>query len=141
MDTTQYVKVKVKWPVVVKTSKRSMDAVTHDINPNGAFIRCARPLKLHEVCDIAIEAPNSDQPLKASVEVIWSNIYGPDDEISPRGMGVRFLNISSEDRQLIAKGVLQHLKPGEMKTQKLQGIQTLSIDPSETVQRQPDFNV
>jgi hypothetical protein len=33
--------------------------------------------------------------------VVWSNIYGPDDKINPRGMGVRFIEISDEDRRLI----------------------------------------
>ena len=40
--------------------------------------------------------------------MVWSNIHGPDDEISPRGMGVRFLKISSRDRKLTAKEVNQH---------------------------------
>ena len=130
MQKIQYAKVKVKWPVVVKTGKRSMDGVTHDITPNGAFIRCANPLRLHEVCDIAINTPNANQPLRANVEVVWSNIYGPDDEISPRGMGVRFLNISGEHRRAIAKEVLQHLEPDKVETKTIQALQTLEIDQS-----------
>ena len=128
MQNIQYAKVKVKWPVVVNTGRRSMDGVTHDITPNGAFIRCASPLRLHEVCDIAINTPNADQPLRANVEVVWSNIYGPDDEISPRGMGVRFLNISGEHRRVIAKEVLQHLEPDKVETKTIQALQTLEID-------------
>jgi hypothetical protein len=34
--------------------------------------------------------------------VVWSNIYGRDDEITPRGIRVRFLKISSQDRLFIA---------------------------------------
>ena len=128
MQKNQYAKVKVKWPVVVSTGRRSMDGVTHDITPNGAFIRCANPLRLHEVCDIAINTPNADQPLRANVEVVWSNIYGPDDEISPRGMGVRFLNISGEHRRGIAKEELQHLEPDKVETKTIQALQTLEID-------------
>jgi hypothetical protein len=37
--------------------------------------------------------------------VVWSNIYGPDDKIHPRGMGVRFIEISDEDRRLITHEV------------------------------------
>ena len=130
METVQYAKVKVKWPVVIETDKRSMDGVTHNITPNGVYIRCANPLRLHEVCDILINSPNSDQPLRANVEVIWSNIYGPDDEITPRGMGVRFLNISGQHRQVIAKEVLQQLEPEKMETKQLQALQTIEIDQS-----------
>ena len=67
---------------------------------------CARPLRLNEVFHMSINAPEKSLHVKA--EVVWSNIYGPDDEINPRGMGVRFLKISSQDRKFIAKEVNQN---------------------------------
>ena len=51
--------------------------------------------------------------MKASVEVVFSNKYGPDDDISPRGMGVRFLNISGGERKVIAEEVLKCLVSGK----------------------------
>jgi len=51
---------------------------------------------------MAINIPNSKHPIRAKAEVVWSNRWGPDDEISPRGMGVRFVRISSEARKFIA---------------------------------------
>jgi hypothetical protein len=110
MEKRQVPRAKLKWQVVIKNGKGSMNGVTHDLSPNGTYIRCAKPLKLHEVFDIVIEVPNSDRPINANVEVVWSNIYGPDDNINPRGMGVRFITISGEDRKVIAKAVLEHLK-------------------------------
>jgi hypothetical protein len=46
--------------------------------------------------------------------VVWSVMSGQDldDEITPRGMGVRFLNIGSEERRIIAKAVAEHLSSG-----------------------------
>jgi hypothetical protein len=41
-------------------------------------------------------------------EVVWSNIYGYDDEVMPRGMGVRFVSISAEGRRLIAHEASQY---------------------------------
>ena len=67
---------------------------------------CARPLRLNEVFHMSINSPEKSLNVKA--EVVWSNIHGPDDEINPRGMGVRFLKISSQDRKLIAKEVNQY---------------------------------
>ena len=71
----------------------------------GAYVCCARPLRLNEVFHMSINSPEKSLNVKA--EVVWSNIHGPDDEISPRGMGVRFLKISSQDRKFIAKAVGQ----------------------------------
>ena len=120
-------RAQLKWRVLAKEKGAVIDGVTKDISPSGAYICCARPLRLSEVFDMVIEAPNKQ--LKAKAEVVWSNIYGPDDEINPRGMGVRFLKISSEDRQEIAKEILQHLKPdGEIDSKQLKALKTLIID-------------
>jgi hypothetical protein len=67
------------------------------------------------------------------VEVVFSNIYGPDDDITPRGMGVRFINMSSKDRQFIAKEVLKQLKLKEVDARALKGLQTIAIDEEGTV--------
>lgn len=133
MATTQYAKAKIKWPVFLERDDRSMEGVTLNLSTNGAFIRCAKPPKLNEIFEMTINVPNSDRSLKVSVEVVWSNIYGPDDQISPRGMGVYFLDISDEDRQVIAKEILQQLKSDDKKieTKKLENLQTLIIDQGE----------
>ena len=64
---------------------------------------CARPPRLNSVFAMVINTP--DKPLNIKAEVVWSNIYGRDDKINPRGMGVRFVDISDEDRRLIAHEV------------------------------------
>ena len=120
-------RAKLKWRVLAKEKGVVIDGVTKDISTSGAYICCAKPLSLNQVFDMVIEAPN--KRLKAKAEVVWSNMYGPDDEINPRGMGVRFLKISSEDRKEIAKEILQHLEPdGEIDSKKLKALKTLIID-------------
>lgn len=54
-----------------------------------------------------INAP--DKALNVKAEVVWSSMSGLDDEITPRGMGVRFLDIDSEDKRIIAEAVAEHL--------------------------------
>jgi hypothetical protein len=91
---------KTSWPVTVKHPQGEMDGLITLVNPNGVLILCSRPLKLNEVCWMTINAPN--RSLEAKGLVVWSNIYGRDDEITPRGNRVRFLKISSQDRMFIA---------------------------------------
>lgn len=132
MDNRHFARAEIKWPVSISTEDRSADGVTLNLSPNGAYIGCAKPLRLNEVFDMIIDVPNSDSSIEAQVEVVFSNIHGPDDAISPRGMGVRFLKISSQDRQIIAKEILQHLQSGKVKldSRKLQLLETLIIDPN-----------
>lgn len=133
MSTEQVVKAKLKWPVSMKANGSSSDGVTLTLSTNGAYIRCAKPLRLYEIFDMILQVPNSDDSIEAEVEVVFSNIYGPDDHISPRGMGVRFLEISSEDRKIIAKAVLHQLQSDkvEIDPRRLQTLRTLTIDPNE----------
>jgi len=119
----------MKWPVIVKTDEGSMDGVTSDVTPNGVFIHCQKPLRLNMVFEMAISIPNSEHSITAKAEVVWSNRWGPDDEISPRGMGVRFVKISSEARKFIARGAMNNLKSKEVAPELLQ---TLVIEIDET---------
>jgi len=131
MDTQYYPKAKIKWPVLIENGEHSFEGVTLILNPNGAYISCAKPLSLNQVCNVTINVPDSANPIKASAEVVFSNKYGPDDNISPRGMGVRFLNISGEDRKVIAKDVLQNIESEKMDSHSLRALKTIIIDQEE----------
>ena len=125
-----YPRGEYKWPAVFKTKERSVSGVTLNVGPDGAFISCQDPAKLNEVGELIISIPDSKQVIRARAEVIWSNIHGPDDEISPRGMGVRFLRISGEDRKFIATAVLGQLKSLKVEPKLLDTLSTLIIDLS-----------
>jgi hypothetical protein len=134
MSTEQVVKAKLKWPVSIKANGSSSDGVTLNLSTNAAYIKCAKPLRLNEVFPMTLQVPNSEDSIEAEVEVVFSNIYGPDDDISPRGMIVRFLDLADKDRRIIAKAIFKHLESDKEKVdpKKLQTLQTLVIDPNET---------
>jgi uncharacterized protein (TIGR02266 family) len=137
-DRRGYPRAKLKWPVAIQTEEGSTEGVTRNITPDGCFITCRRPLRLNVVFDLAIKIPKSKSSIKATAEVVWSNIYGPDDEISPRGMGVRFINISSEARKFIAQASLEHFKSLNVEADLLQTLSTLVIDLTEEKKKLPD---
>jgi Tfp pilus assembly protein PilZ len=101
-----FYKPKPKWPISAQVGGRLIHGEAKDISPFGAFIRCRKPLNLNEIFDMVVDTPVKSLNIKA--EVVWSNIYGPDDNITPRGMGVRFVKISNEDRKLIEKELGQY---------------------------------
>ena len=93
-------KAKIKWPVIVECPGGDIEGVMTRVTPKGGFVHCSKPLKINEVFDMTIDAP--DHRIVVKAEVVWSNTYGRDDEISPRGMGIRFFKIRSADRLFIA---------------------------------------
>ena len=127
-----YPRAKIKWPVKVKTDEETMDGVTSNVTPNGVFIHCNKPLKLNVVFEMAINIPNSEHSITAKAEVVWSNRWGPDDGISPRGMGVRFVRITSEARKFIARAAMNNLKSKEVAPELLQTLETLVIEIDES---------
>ncbi len=103
---TKYPKAPVKWYVSAQAGGKEIDGVTKEISARQAYICCSEPLRLKEVFDLVVASPERDIPIKA--EVVWSNKYGYDDQITPRGMGVCFVEISEEDRRLISEVVNEH---------------------------------
>ena len=123
-----YPRARLKWMVSFKVDGKVIEGVTKDISVSGTYVCCAKPLKLNVVLNMVIKAP--DKSLSVKAEVVWSNIYGPDDDINPRGMRVRFLEISGEDRRVIAKAVMKHLESSkeDIDPKQLQTLQTLTIE-------------
>ena len=130
-DRRGYPRANIKWPVEAKTAGKTIEGVTSNVTPNGVFIHCNEPFRLNEVFEMCISIPDSNHSLNARAEVVWSNKYGPDDDISPRGMGVRFLRISSETRKFIARAALDYLKSKKVAPELLQTLSTLVIDLNE----------
>ena len=123
-----YPRAKITWLVEMKTHRGSMEGLTSNVTPNGVFIHCPKPLKLNAVFDMDIDIPNSNQTISAKAEVVWSNRWGPDDEITPRGMGVRFVKISTEARKFIARAALSYLESKKIAPELFQTLETLIID-------------
>jgi hypothetical protein len=94
----------------------------------GAFIKCCEPLNFNEVFILDIDVPVLDHPLKAIAEVVWSNRGGNKNEITPYGMGIRFIRISSADRRFIIKEVLKHLNSDNVEARLSEVFQTIAAD-------------
>ena len=126
-DHRAHPRANLRWPVSVQLSGAVTEGVTKDISEGGAYVCCANPLGPKQVLDMIINAP--DKALNVKAEVVWSSMSGLDDEITPRGMGVRFLHINNEDRRIIAEAVVAYLSE-DTESEELQAslFDTLEID-------------
>ena len=126
-DHRVHPRANLRWPVSVQLGGTVTEGVTKDISEGGAYVCCANPLGPNEVLDMVINAP--DKPLNVKAEVVWASMSGLDDEITPRGMGVRFLNIGNEEKRIIAEAVAEHLSE-DMESEELQAsmFDTLEIN-------------
>ena len=93
-------RVRVKWPVVIIADKGIIVAETRDISSEGAFINCDLPLTPKEKLTIFIMAPNR-RPFELPAEVAWSNPNDSKPHNMSSGMGVRFTEVSTANRQVL----------------------------------------
>ena len=100
-------RIKVEWPVRLKTTRGLVEGKTRDISAGGAHIRCEEYLELNEPLHMIIEPPDRD-PLEVSAIVIWSD--SKDESNQPRIIGVKFTQISSTDRQYLEQVALEEFK-------------------------------
>jgi hypothetical protein len=98
-ERRQHPRARVSWPVTIQTEEDTIERATYNISPHGAFIRGLSPLELHEVVDMTISGP--DHPITVKARVVWSSSQVPPKEDMPRGVGVEFINIPDENREII----------------------------------------
>jgi hypothetical protein len=68
----------------------------------GMLVTCQRPAPLYQKVKLILKFPGVKNPLTVTAEVVWTNIHGPSDSLSPRGMGVKFLNLERDQERLLA---------------------------------------
>ena len=128
IEQRQHPRAEIRWAVTVQPSWGTIKGETLNVSSMGAFIKCCEPLKFNEVFILDIDVPALAHPLKAIAEVVWSNKDGNKNEITPYGMGIRFIRISSTDRRFIVKEVLKHLNSENMETSFSEVFQTIAAD-------------
>jgi hypothetical protein len=101
-ERRQCARVLLGCPVMVKSDQGTMVGQIIDISLGGAFICCKEPLEVKEVLEINFRASPQGPPVKATGEVLRSNVHCLDSETVCHGMGVQFTELSHEGRQIIS---------------------------------------
>jgi hypothetical protein len=103
-ERRKHLRAKVVWPVIMENNRDIISGETQDISVGGAYIRCRKPLKLVEVSmyvSVSLLSPR----IRAMAEVVRSDVLGSANGVEYYGIGVRFVAISDEGRELISLGL------------------------------------
>jgi uncharacterized protein (TIGR02266 family) len=88
-----------------RDQKSLVKATSLDINGLGVFIKTDKPLDEGARFNLRLMLPGEKEPLRIGCEVAWCRITTNDPETSPRGMGVQFIQITSEDRRRLEAAI------------------------------------
>ena len=107
-ERRQFPRVEVRWPVTMLTARGPIHGEIINISLGGAFVHCLNEPDSSDAFRMVITVPDSRQFLRATARVARSNIYNPDEADELPGIGVRFVEISEDDRQYIREVVAKN---------------------------------
>lgn len=85
----------------VHESRKGMGRSLH-FNEIGMLVLCADPAPLQARLRMSLLFPGLKNPIDVDAEVVWTNSYGVEDAVTPRGMGVKFLELDAATARLLA---------------------------------------
>jgi uncharacterized protein (TIGR02266 family) len=78
------------------------DAYTENLSDGGLFVSTGNPLEQGEQFLLTLQLPDLPAPMKIKCEVVWARAEGEETD-SPNGMGVKFIEITQEDKETLKK--------------------------------------
>jgi len=86
-----------------KDRQAFVNACTGNISAKGLFIRTDNPIASGESFMMKLQLPDVAEPLNILSQVAWSRRPGDEADKAPAGMGVKFLDMSVKDDQILRK--------------------------------------
>ena len=91
---------KLECPAIIERSQGFTKVGIKEITRIGAFVTCPRPLPVGDEFRIKIFL-DKEKPLELNADVLWNNLNVPPNQVVSRGMKIRFLQISDDDRRVL----------------------------------------
>ncbi len=95
-------RVAVAWDVDCVGDDTFLYASIANISAMGIFIRTTEPLAKEALVDLSF-APPGHEPFKLRGQVAWINPVRADGDNPNPGMGVRFIDLSTDDRERLVE--------------------------------------
>jgi hypothetical protein len=93
-------RLKLECPALIERPQGFTKVGIKEISIIGAFVTCPRPFPIGETFQIKIFF-EAEKSLVLKADVLWNNTNVPPDQVVARGMKVRFLQLSDDERQFI----------------------------------------
>ncbi|MFC1829174.1 PilZ domain-containing protein [Thermodesulfobacteriota bacterium] len=99
-EKRKYPRFDARWPITVFTDRDEIEGETINISLEGIAICCEKPLHLNKIFRMSMVSTD-DQIIQIAGKIVWSDLYGMDDEETAIGMGICFVEVSDKDRHII----------------------------------------
>ena len=104
-----YPRVQTRWPVLLVSPLDLREGETQNLSIDGAFIRYSELPDLSEEFEIVFKPPEQ-RSIVVIAEKIWSANFNFNSQTVFSGMGVRFIKVFDDDRELLDKLIVNHIE-------------------------------
>lgn len=81
----------------------SFTEFTLNLSLGGLYIKTIRPLAMDSVITVDFKLPGFEHTFSINGKIVWRKTEGTGEE--PPGMGIEFMDLSSEDKQILIQYV------------------------------------
>ena len=103
-EKRRYPRVAVSWNALIENGPEGIPVQLKDISRGGAFVVCPAPLPISEKLKITLITMHGG-PFSLNAEVVWTNAGIPPQKVVNRGMGIRFVNNSAQNRTRLSDAI------------------------------------
>ena len=104
-ERRSYERFEVTWSVDCVTEETFLYASIANISEMGIFVRTIEPLAVGTQLTLRFAPPSSVDPFVLRGTVQWVNAVRPHSDNPNPGMGVRFIDLSADDRERIVETI------------------------------------
>jgi Tfp pilus assembly protein PilZ len=92
---------KMPCQVTFDTGEKTFSGASTHFSEKGMLVVCKTPASLNTKGRLTLRFPGFKNPVELTGEVVWTNIHGAGDSLSPRGMGIKFAGVDRETERLL----------------------------------------
>ena len=97
---------KLPCEVTFEADERIFKGTSMHFSERGMLVICRHPPPLNIKGKTTLRFPGLRNIIELNGEVVWTNIHGPGDSLSPKGMAIRFINID-KDLEVMLNGLAE----------------------------------
>ncbi len=94
-------RAEVQFEVRYRTAKEFVSAYSRNISGGGIFVQTRQPLPLNQRVRLRFTLPGIVRPFETNGIVVWSNPISGKSDVLPSGMGIKFLDLDPQSKNLI----------------------------------------
>jgi hypothetical protein len=102
--------------VTFEVGESTFRGTSMHFNEKGMLVICKNPAPLNTKGKLILRFPGLKHEIELNGEVVWTNIYGSGDSLSPKGMGIKYINADREIERLLAELAEQYESLGSIYT-------------------------